>query len=91
VPYSTPATQDRAGIARGITATMGPLSDCCQQESQRSLAKHRRVARCDGCNSLLMSYGDRADYDRTIAELADNGVKFQVGSRGKLLIIAYRR
>lgn len=70
---------------------MEPLADCCQQESQRSLAKRRRVARCEGCNSLLMSYGDRADYDRTIAELTDNGVTFQVGSSRKLLIIAYRR
>ena len=70
---------------------MDPLADCCQQEMVRSLAKHRRVARCDSCDSLLLSYGNRADYDRTIAELTDNGVAFQAGSRGKLFVIAYHR
>ncbi len=70
---------------------MDPLADCCQQEAQRSLAKRRQVARCDGCDSLLLSYTDRGHYDRTIAELTGNEVPFQVGSRGKLLVIAYRR
>ena len=74
-----------------MSASMEPLADCCEQETARNLAKHRRVARCDGCDSLVLSYGDHADYDRTIAELASNGVAFQVGSRGKLLFIAYHR
>lgn len=84
-----PATTVGSVMECGVR--MEALTDCCQQEASRSLAKRRRVARCDGCNSLVLSYGDRNDYERTIAELTDNGVEFQVGSSGKLLIIAYQR
>ncbi len=80
-----------AGVVMECDLPMEALADCCQQEASRSLAKRRRVARCDGCNRLVLSYGDRADYERTIAELTDNGVEFEVGSSGKLLIIAYQR
>lgn len=70
---------------------MGPLQDCCQREADASLKRHRAVAVCEDCGRLLLAYGDREDYDRTVEELEDHGTDFQVGETGELLVVAKER
>lgn len=70
---------------------MDALAPCCEKEAARSLHKHRQVATCDGCQSLVLAYGNEVDYERTIAELAEKAVTFQVGCAGRLRVVAYQR
>ena len=70
---------------------MEKLAECCQAEAQRNLRRHRAVAVCDGCGSLLMAYGNDLDYERTVEELTENDVPFRVGFRGGLRVIAKGR
>ena len=70
---------------------MEALADCCQREADRSLRRHRHVATCDDCGKLLLAYGNDMDYERTVDELTDRGVAFQVGKQRKLRVVAYER
>ncbi len=70
---------------------MDALAPCCEKEAARSLRKHRHVATCDGCHGLVLGYGNQVDYERTIAELTEKSVTFQVGRTGKLRVVAYQR
>ena len=70
---------------------MDQLADCCQKEADKSLARHRAVAVCDGCGSLLLAYDNDLDYQRTVEELDDNEIAFRVGTRGKLFVISKER
>lgn len=70
---------------------MDALRDCCQQEADRNLKRHRAVAVCDGCGQLLLAYGNETDFDRTVEELSELEVDFQTGSQGKLLVISKER
>lgn len=80
---------------RGRRPTPGgivdPLRDCCQQEADRNLKRHRAVAVCDGCGQLLLAYDNQTDFDRTVEELSELDVSFQTGARGKLLVISKER
>ncbi len=67
------------------------LEACCQAEADRHLRKHRHVARCDQCNRLILGYGNDVDFDRTVEELEENDVEYQVGNTKKLRVIAYQR
>jgi len=67
------------------------LTSGCQREAERSLRRHRHVATCDECGRLLLGYGNDTDYERTVQELRENGVDFQVGRARKLRVLAYRR
>ncbi len=68
-----------------------PLSACCRAEAERTLRRHRHVAVCDECGSLVLGYGDATDYERTTEELTGRQVAFQVGRVRNLRVIAYRR
>lgn len=70
---------------------MEALATCCKEEAQRSLRKHRQVATCDRCDSLILAYGNDVDYQLTVDELANADVPCQVGEQGRLRIVAYRR
>lgn len=70
---------------------MKSLNDCCKAEAGRSLAKHKKVAVCDGCGALVLGYPDPVDYERTVEELTGRGVDFQVGKTGKTRVITYQR
>lgn len=68
-----------------------PLSDCCRDEAARSLSRHRDVATCDGCGSLLLAYGTREDFDHTVEELESKGADFDTGEQDDLRIVSKRR
>lgn len=70
---------------------MEPLDPCCQREADANLKRHRAVAVCDGCGRLLLAYGNREDYERTIEELRNHETAFAVGESGDLRIVAKDR
>lgn len=70
---------------------MDPLDSCCQREADANLKRHRAVAVCDGCGRLVLAYGNREDYQRTVQELREHHTGFAVGESGKLLIVAKDR
>jgi hypothetical protein len=64
---------------------------CCLKEAERSLERHRDVATCDECGSLLIAYGNDRDYENTIEELSRRGVAFETASLRNLKIVAKPR
>lgn len=64
---------------------------CCAKEAERSLEKHRDVATCDECGSLLIAYGNDRDYENTIEELSRRGVAYETMVSGKIKIVAKPR
>jgi len=70
---------------------MEGLSPCCQKEADRNLRRHRAVAVCDVCGSLLLAYGNDVDFERTVQELTELEVPFRTGSRGELRVVAKDR
>jgi hypothetical protein len=64
---------------------------CCRKEADRSLARHRDVATCDECGSLLLAYGNDRDYENTLEELSRRGVVCETAVLGSLKIVAKPR
>lgn len=64
------------------------MKDCCLEEAKLHLKKHRDVARCDECGSLLLAYGNDRDFQSTIQELEGRGLDYQTESLGRLQIVA---
>lgn len=67
------------------------LSPCCQTSARRYLKRHRDVATCDTCKTLLLAYGNDRDYEETRRALADRGVTFATTLQGELRVIAKPR
>jgi hypothetical protein len=67
------------------------LSPCCQTSARRYLKRHRDVATCDTCKTLLLAYGNDRDYEETRRALADQGVTFVTTLQGALRIVAKPR
>ncbi|MGD8330849.1 MAG: hypothetical protein PVJ49_15580 [Acidobacteriota bacterium] len=67
------------------------LKDCCAQEAERSLRKHRDVAVCDGCGRLVLAYGDETTFQLTVDELDAKDVGYDTGRHGNLWIVAKER
>jgi len=67
------------------------LKNCCAKEAERSARKHRDVAVCDGCNRLLLAYGDEATFQLTVDELDAKDVGYDTGRQGPLWIVAKER
>ena len=70
---------------------MVALKDCCASEAAESLRRHRDVATCDECGSLLLAYGNEEDYRNTIEELERMDASFQAGAVGELQVVAKQR
>lgn len=86
----TPPVKRRGG--EGERGGLGEvLSPCCQASAQRYLRKHRDVATCDACGTLLLAYGNERDYDETCRALAEQGIGYAVERRGTLRIVAKPR
>ncbi len=64
------------------------MKDCCREEANKSLRRHRDVATCDDCGALLLAYGNDTDFQRTVEELDHHGVEYQTRTLGKLKIVA---
>ena len=64
------------------------MKDCCREECAQSLKRHRDVATCDGCGTLLLAYGNDTDFDRTVDELDSRGVEYETETLGKLKVVA---
>jgi hypothetical protein len=67
------------------------LQDCCRSEARRHLKKHRDVATCDRCKSLLLAYGNPTDFDRARAELEKGEIAHETEKAGSLYLVAKRR
>lgn len=64
---------------------------CCQTSAGRYLKRHRDVATCDTCKTLLLAYGNDRDYEETRRALAEQGVTFDTMLQGALRIVAKPR
>ena len=64
------------------------MKDCCLREAKRHLKKHRDVARCDECRSLILAYGNERDFCSTVEELEGQGIGYETVRIGELLILA---
>ncbi|MGH9332825.1 MAG: hypothetical protein ACRD21_03640 [Vicinamibacteria bacterium] len=55
------------------------------------MRKHRDVATCDVCGSLLLAYENDRDFDNTLQELTRHGVVFETEALGKLKVVSKAR
>ncbi len=63
------------------------MKPCCGKEIKRSIKKHRDVATCDQCKSLILAYGDEADFQKMLQGLEKSKISFETGVSGKLKIV----
>lgn len=64
------------------------MKDCCLREAKLHLRKHRDVATCDECGSLVIAYGNDVDFKNTVRELERLGLDYETQKLGSLFIIA---
>jgi hypothetical protein len=67
------------------------MKRCCETEAKKNVKKHRDVATCDACGRLVLGYTNEAEFKKTQAELEKNGVAFETGKVGVILIVAKDR
>ncbi len=63
------------------------MKPCCEKEIKRSIKKHRDVATCDQCKSLILAYGDETDFQKMVIQLEKSKTPFETGVSGKLKIV----
>ena len=64
------------------------MKDCCLAEAKKSLKRHRDVARCDDCGSLLLAYGNDRDFFAARDELESHELAIETAELGRLKILA---
>ena len=64
------------------------MKRCCLEEAKQNLKRHRDVATCDECGSLLLAYDNNKDFDSTVTELRKHGIDPETGKLGKLKLVA---
>lgn len=64
------------------------MKECCLREAKLHLDKHRDVATCDDCGSLVLAYEIERDYQSMISELERRGLDYETTRLGKLYVIA---
>ena len=64
------------------------MKTCCEREARKSLKRHRDVATCDACGTLLLAYQNDSDYEHTLEELAQHGIDAETATFGTISVIA---
>jgi len=60
---------------------------CCENEARAHVKKHRDVASCETCNSLILGYGNEADYQKMVKQLEIMKVPFETAALGSLHLV----
>lgn len=67
------------------------MKACCETEARKNVRRHRDVAVCDKCGRLLLGYTNAAEFEKTQGELTKNGVAFEAGKVGSVMVVAKDR
>lgn len=63
------------------------MKPCCEKEIKRSIKKHRDVAVCDGCQNLILAYGNDTDFQKTVQGLEKSKITFETTTANLLKIV----
>lgn len=64
------------------------MKPCCEAEIQKHLHRHRDVARCDTCGTLLIAYDNEEEFAKTTRDLESRGAPFEALEKENLWIVA---
>lgn len=65
-----------------------PLSDCCKQEASKRVQRHRDKAICDKCKSLIIGYGNEADFQNVLKEFSERSIAHDSEKLGSVFVIS---